>query len=81
MRTEPGQPEAPQPVAALGADATALLAQLTQAVRKYGAEKQRVPASLNEVVSAGYVRAMPQPPPGKKFAINPKRMEVILVNN
>lgn len=62
-----------------GSDMTAILAQLTQAVRRYGAEKQRVPASLNEVLGAGYVSGAPQAPPGKKFAIDPKRLEVILV--
>ena len=51
---------------------------LTQSVRKYSAEKQRVPASLSEVMAAGYVTAMPNPPPGKKFAIT-RRLEVILV--
>lgn len=54
--------------------------ELTQAVRKYSAEKQRVPTSLNEVVAAGYMKNIPAAPPGKRFAINPKRVEVILIN-
>ncbi len=63
-----------------GSDMSAVLAQLTQAVRRYGAEKQKVPASLNEVLGAGYVQGTPQAPAGKKFAIDPKRLEVMLVN-
>ena len=61
-------------------DPAAALSALTQALRKYSAERQRVPQSLNEVISAGYLTAMPPAPPGKKYAINPKRLEVILVN-
>ena len=62
------------------ADPNAALGELTQALRKFSAEKQRVPASLSEVVAAGYVRSLPQPPPGKRFAINRQRVEVILAN-
>jgi hypothetical protein len=60
------------------ADMTATLAALTQAVRKYGAEKQSVPTSLSEVMSAGYITSLPSPPAGKKFAIN-RKLEVVLV--
>jgi hypothetical protein len=67
-------------VAPAGGDMSVVLAQLTQAVRRYGAEKQKVPASLNEVLGAGYVQGTPQAPAGKKFAIDPKRLEVMLVN-
>ncbi|MEO6035171.1 MAG: hypothetical protein ABIQ35_07945 [Verrucomicrobiota bacterium] len=59
-------------------DPTAALSSLTQAVRKFSAEHQRVPESLEEVVRAGYVTNMPKPPAGKKFILNPKRLEVSL---
>ena len=55
------------------------LAELTQVVRKYGAEKQRVPKDLNEIVAAGYLPSVPSAPAGKKFAIN-KQMEVYLAD-
>jgi hypothetical protein len=57
----------------------AMLAELTQVVRKYGAEKQRVPKDLNEIVAAGYLPSVPSAPAGKKFAIN-KQMEVYLAD-
>lgn len=60
-------------------DQAATLGALTQAVRKYSAEKQRVPGNLNELVAAGYLKSIPAAPPGKSFVINPKRVEVILV--
>ena len=46
------------------------LAALTQAVRRYSVEKQRVATSLDEVARAGYIQIMPTPPTGKKFAIS-----------
>lgn len=61
-------------------DTSAALVTLTQALRKYSLENRRVPASLDELVRAGYVRTIPTAPRGKKFAINPKRVEVVLVN-
>ena len=58
-------------------DQTALLAQLTQAVRRYGVEQRRAPKSLEELVAQGYLPALPEAPAGKKFAIS-KNLEVYL---
>ena len=55
------------------------LAELTQALRKYSFEHQRVPKTFNEVVAAGYVKDIPQAPPGRKFGIDPKTVQVVLV--
>src|SRR5947209_5448848 len=55
-----------------------VLAELTQALRKFSVEQRRVPASLNELVAAGYIQNLPQPPPGKAFGIDPKDLQVIL---
>lgn len=60
------------------ADLGPLLAELTQAVRKYGFEKQKVPASLEELVTAGYLPAMPSAPVGRRFTVDPKTMTVSL---
>ena len=49
-----------------------VLAHLTQAVRKYAAEKQKVPAGLEELVANGYLSRMPEALAGKRFAINQK---------
>lgn len=61
-------------------DPAAALASLTQALRKFSVEQRRVPSSLSEVVAAGYIKNMPPAPPGKKFAISPRRLEVVLVD-
>lgn len=60
-----------------GVDA-GLLANLTQALRKFSAEQRRVPATLKELVAAGYLPELPQAPQGKVFAIDPKDLRVIL---
>ena len=78
-----GTSAATSPAPAVPTDATqiaALLAELTQAVRKYGVEKQRVPKSLDELVAGGYLNQVPQPPPGKRFEID-KKLQVHLVND
>ena len=74
---------APAPAApgetAKATDIGATLATLTQAVRKYAIEHKRVPAALDEVVAAGYITELPPAPPGQKFVINPKAVQVILM--
>ena len=57
----------------------AALGELTQALRKYSFEHQRLPKTFSEVVSAGYVKNMPQAPPGKRFEIDAKTVQVVLV--
>ena len=59
------------------AQTLAALGELTQAVRKYAAEQQRVPKSLDEVVAAGYLSSTPAAPVGKKFVID-KNFQVYL---
>lgn len=82
-RSSAGTPPPPQPwreAAPPQPSSTAMdLDALTQAVRRYSAEKRRVPSSLNEVVAAGYVKILPPPPPGMRYAIHPTRLEVQLV--
>jgi hypothetical protein len=56
------------------------LADLTQALRKYSFEQKRLPATFQEVISAGYVSPQPTPPAGKKFEIDRKTKQVVLVN-
>lgn len=74
----PVPPPVSPPVVAPGADVSAALGQLTQALRKYSVEHRRVPASLSEVISAGYVNTLPKPPPGKQFAIDKDHVQVVL---
>ncbi len=56
-----------------------VLSELTQAVRKYSAEQQQVPASLDDLVVKNYLSRVPEAPSGKRFAIN-KQLQVHLVD-
>lgn len=83
QKTEPIAPAAPQAAGqtaapAPEADYSAALAEMTQALRKFSAEQRRVPNSLNELVTAGYVKQLPPAPAGQSFAIDPKELKVVL---
>lgn len=67
------------PAVADTAAAEALALELTQVARKYAAEKQRAPKSLDEIVAAGYLPSTPVAPAGKKFAID-KNLQVYLAD-
>lgn len=57
-----------------------LLDSLTQSVRKFTVEQRRLPKSLEEVVRAGYIARLPDPPGGKKLALDLKTVRVVLVD-
>lgn len=71
-------PRPAAPLVVTTSDPSAATAELTQALRKYSMENRRVPKTVEELISAGYVKALPTPPPGKKFVVDPKRVEVKL---
>lgn len=82
--TAPQAPDAgsePQPPATTvdASQIPTLLAELTQVVRRYGAEQRRAPKTLDELVAQGYLTSIPEAPAGMKFAIN-ARLEVILAD-
>jgi hypothetical protein len=60
-------------------DADAMLSELTQAVRRYGMEQRRAPATLEDLVAAGYLRNIPEAPAGKRFAVS-KELRVYLAD-
>jgi len=76
LRPAPSPPA--QPVAIAATDSSAVLAQLTQAVRRFSAERRKVPLNLEELTAAGYLSAIPAAPAGKRFVINPKNIQVTL---
>lgn len=51
---------------------------LNDGVRNYYADKLKMPASLDEVYAAGYLKDRFNPPPGKQFVINPQTRAVEL---
>lgn len=68
----------PEDAAAAGSAAT--LERLTQALRKFSAENQRVPKNLKELVDKGYLPELPGAGAGRTFIINEKSVRVELSN-
>jgi len=65
---------------AADANLAGTLSDLTQTLRKFSAENRRIPKDINELTSAGYLTALPPAPAGKKFAIDEKKVQVVLLN-
>jgi hypothetical protein len=57
----------------------AIIAELTQTVRKYAAEQRKAPQTLDELVAAGYLSHLPVAPTGKRFGID-KKLQVYLAD-
>lgn len=55
----------------------AVLAELTQVVRRFGAERRAVPQGLEELVAHGYLGQLPPAPAGKRFVIT-RDLRVVL---
>lgn len=53
---------------------------LTIAVRSYVMTQGKAPATLDDLVKAGCIARLPTPPAGKKYAIDAKKAEAVLVN-
>jgi hypothetical protein len=54
------------------------LEHLTRLLRRYSVEQQQVPKELGELVALNYLEAIPPAPPGRKFVVDRKRVEVRL---
>jgi hypothetical protein len=67
---------APQPETQLSVDLQAL----NFLVADFFSANMRAPKDVNELITGGYIKQLPAPPPGKKFAIDAKNRRVIVVN-
>jgi hypothetical protein len=59
------------------------LEDINKLVRAYVQSTKVIPKTVDELVTRGFVRALPEPPPGKAFAIRlqPFGYRVVLVDN
>jgi hypothetical protein len=51
---------------------------LTHLIRRYTVEQQQVPRDLVDLVALNYLESVPIPPPGQKFVIDRKAVEIRL---
>ena len=54
--------------------------ELTTAVHLYLMDHRKMPADFQTLVREKYVKAMPQAPAGKRYALDRKRLQVVLVD-
>ena len=52
------------------------LASIDKAIDMFQVQEERLPASLNELVTKGYLPAIPQPPAGSTISYDPKTGKV-----
>lgn len=74
----------PAPAEASGAAAAQKdpdLTALNAAYKKFWREQGSPPAKLDDLVTRKYMPSIPAPPPGKKFNVDWKKMEVTLIDN
>ncbi len=65
----------------LAEDGTDLgLNKINDAVQEFHENQERLPSTLAELVSKGYLRQLPQPPPGKRYHLDTTSGHVQLVN-
>ena len=54
--------------------------ELTGAIHLYSMDHQKMPADFETLVKGKYIKAMPKPPPGKRFALDRNRMQVVILD-
>lgn len=62
------------------AEKTINMVELNDAIQKFQSMEDRYPRDFNELVSQHYLRQLPVPPPGMRFAYNPKSGQVALIS-
>ena len=53
--------------------------QLSEALLKFNRDKKRGPKNWEELISTGYLKQMPTPPPGKAYVFD-RSLNVLMVN-
>jgi len=53
---------------------------LNEAVRAHVMGQLKDPATLDDLVQAGFIKRLPTAPPGKKYVLSPDKKSVLLVN-
>lgn len=72
-------PAGTRPPGAVAPAPAAVATQLNEALHSFIEMKGRMPHDINELATAKLVPAVPPPPPGRKYAIDANRLEVLLV--
>lgn len=55
--------------------------ELTSAVHLYQMDHQQLPVDFTVLVKEKYLKAMPAPPPGKRFGLDRRRLQVVVMDS
>jgi hypothetical protein len=90
IEADPGAAPPPPPTAATTADSPAAegtgevtapgLEEINRALNAYTMGQMKEPSTLEDLVKAGFIKKLPTPPPGKRFALNANRTAVVVVD-
>lgn len=69
----------PTPLISTATTPEEAVAELNRSLELWTFQRNTPPKDLNELVTAGYLKQLPTPPSGKKFAFDPAKMRVQLV--
>jgi hypothetical protein len=53
---------------------------LTEALQRYNEANGKMPANFSVLIAQKYLKAMPTPPPGKRFALDRPHMQVVVID-
>ncbi|NBV23116.1 MAG: hypothetical protein EBS05_14510 [Proteobacteria bacterium] len=53
---------------------------LTEALQRYNEANGKMPADFSVLVAQKYLKSMPTPPPGKRFALDRPHMQVVIID-
>lgn len=54
--------------------------EITGAIHLYSMDNHKLPADFQTLVTEKYLPALPKPPPGKRFALDRNRMQVVVID-
>lgn len=54
--------------------------EIYEATRKFGMDFKRPASGIEELVSRGYIKPIPPPPPGKKYVLNQRGASLMVVD-
>lgn len=78
-KRKPTSPPTASETTAAPANPEVDLPALNEAVRAHVMGLVKEPASLEDLVKAGFIKRLPTPPPGKKYVLSPDKTAVLLV--
>lgn len=53
---------------------------LSEAMARFHDKYKRLPRNFGELVTAGFIKSIPPPPPGKRYGVDPLTFQVVIID-